>query len=270
MYIENVGTSGCYMVNHRETSTITNVPGCLGSVRDGIQKGYIGMEMGQSAMGDIFLWLSNMTKMKINQLEMNAKNEMHQRKKLLKNVTDSSMARLPLALDWFNGCRSPFNNGSLKGGIFQLDLTTTPGQLYLAIAEGLACGALQNKLNFIKSGVDIHSVVAAGGLPHNAPLLLQIFADALQVPIRTTSVQQSGAVGASIFGAVASNEYDSVEDAVEAMSTPGLMNGTIIYPDKSPEVKKYWKNVYSKYLQLQKLELLLNKEEGEEGEGKEF
>jgi L-ribulokinase len=174
-----MGTSGCYMINHKETSGTsgksetggTVVPGCLGSVVDGITPGYVGMEMGQASMGDLFAWLSALTNRSPAELEVLAKEEMDHRKRQREGHSkDTSEGankgaskgahrrRYPLALDWFNGCRSPFNDGGVRGALVGLDLSTTPGQLYLALAEGLACGARQSKHNFMANGVPVRAV----------------------------------------------------------------------------------------------------------------
>ena len=256
-----MGTSGCYMLNAK---TDVQVHGCLGKVQDGIQQGYIGMEMGQSAMGDLFAWLSRTTNRDIHELARGAGEERQRRltRETSGDADGSGRRRTPMALDWFNGCRSPHNDGSLMGGIVQLDLTTTPGDLYLALAEGLACGARQMTSSFVDAGVPVDRVVAAGGLPHNAPLLMQMFADALQRPVHITETKQSGAVGAAIFGAVSGGVFDSVDEAVESMSRPALERGRIVEPDVRSEVVEYWKEVHGRYLDLQELEVVLRHGKG--------
>jgi L-ribulokinase len=247
-----MGTSGCYMLN---SEADVKVHGCLGKVNDGIQHGYIGMEMGQSAMGDLFAWLSRTTNRDIRQLAREAGEERKRRG----GGGHSGGRRSPMALDWFNGCRSPHNDGSLMGGIVQLDLTTTPGDLYLALAEGLACGARQMTSSFVDAGIPVDRVVAAGGLPHNAPLLMQMFADSLQRTVRITETKQSGAVGAAIFGAVSGGAFDSVDEAVESMSRPALERGKIVEPDVRSEVAEYWEEVHGRYMELQELEIALQR-----------
>ena len=111
--------------------------------------------------------------------------------------------------------------------------------------------------------MQVRSVVAGGGLPHAAPLLLQIFADALQVPIRTTSSKQSGALGSAVFGSVAGGVFETVGEAVDTLSAPYLDKGGCVYPDTT--TKGNWDRTYAKYLKLQELELELNRMAEEEG-----
>ncbi len=249
-----MGTSGCYMLNHKMSpggrGAVPRVAGCLGSVENGILPGLLGLEMGQSAMGDSFAWLSKTTNRSVQELSAEAAEARAARR--------GGAGRHPLALDWFNGCRSPHNDGALKGGIVQMGLETTPGDLYLAVAEGLACGARQMVDNFGEGGVPVHRVVAAGGLPHVAPLLMQTFADALQRPIRITETTQSGGVGAAIFGAVAGGAFASVEEAVAVMSRPALMErGRVVEPDTN--TREYWEDLQGRYQELQALEVELRR-----------
>ena len=69
-----MGTSGCYMLNidHDQITYDTLIKGCLGRVQDGILPTKLGLEMGQSAMGDLFAWLASITNTSVNELEKSA------------------------------------------------------------------------------------------------------------------------------------------------------------------------------------------------------
>ncbi len=245
-----MGTSGCYMLNidHDQITYDTLIKGCLGRVQDGILPTKLGLEMGQSAMGDLFAWLASITNTSVNELEKSA----------WAHVDYNSSTTRPICLDWFNGNRSPHNIGGLKGGIMSLDLATTPGSLYLAIADGLALGGRDMVKNFQDAGIHVDKYVAAGGLPHVAPLLMQRFADAMQHPIYITETKESGAVGAAIFGAIAGNAFDNVHDAVAIMSLPALeKHGRVVEPNLGREVKLYWDNMQEQYYRLGRLEMEL-------------
>ena len=49
------------MMNAPAAADVAAVPGCLGRVADGILPGLVGFELGQSALGDAFHWLSTLT-----------------------------------------------------------------------------------------------------------------------------------------------------------------------------------------------------------------
>ena len=67
-----MGTSGCYMLNidHDQITNDTLIKGCLGRVQDGILPTKLGLEMGQSAMGDLFAWLASITNTSVNEFDL--------------------------------------------------------------------------------------------------------------------------------------------------------------------------------------------------------
>ena len=50
--------------------------------------------------------------------------------------------------------------------------------------------------------MDIHEVVACGGLTRN-DLLMQIYSDVLNLPVQVAAVEETVALGAAIYGAMA-------------------------------------------------------------------
>lgn len=74
---------------------------------------------------------------------------------------------------------------------------------------------------------------------------MQILADVLDMPIKVATSAQSGALGASIFAAVAAGYYKNVYDAQERM---GSSFSKTYYPNK--ENAKTYKKLYSYYKEL--------------------
>ena len=276
-----MGTSGCYMANtHSNDGLRDQVAGCLGRVDGGILPGLVGLEMGQSAMGDAFAWAQRFTNTPVAELAAAAEAELLGEGAY--GAHDNRQARrLPLALDWFNGCRSPHNDGALRGALASVSLSTTPGQLYLAVADGLACGGREMVRCLVDANAPVDKVVAAGGLPHVAPLLLQRFADALQRPIHVSRNKQASSVGAAIFGAVAGGAHASVEDAVAAMAagegdqrqqrqqrqqqqrggdSSGI--GVVVEPNVSSEANAFWEGRAAHYAELAAMELAISGRSG--------
>jgi L-ribulokinase len=130
----------------------------------------------------------------------------------------------PLALDWLNGCRSPYNDGGLQGAVSGVTIDTDAVDLYTAVADGLVCGArtIVDRFRDSPTPVAIHRIVATGGLPHHAPDLMQKFSDMLDTPIFVHPSLHGPAVGAAIFGAVAAGAYPTVGEAVAAMAVTGV------------------------------------------------
>ena len=67
-------------------------------------------------------------------------------------------------------------------------------------------------------------IFACGGLAHKSPVVMQIYADVLGLPIKVTAVKQTSALSTSIFAAVAAGSekggYDDYASAVARMVKP--------------------------------------------------
>lgn len=200
-----MGTSSCHMLNSKNEH---NVPGVAGVVKDGILPGYFGYETGQAAVGDAFDWLRKLT----GQRDFVA--------------LGREAATLPpgadgvLCVDWFNGCRTPLMDGSLKGAFTGLALHHRPAHLYRALLEASAFGLRWIVERLRDSGVPVRKFVATGGLPHHNPLVVQVYADVLGTPITVHPSKQGPALGAAILGALAAGAFASPSEAIRAMSTP--------------------------------------------------
>ena len=109
-------------------------------------------------------------------------------------------------MDWFNGCRTPLMDGSLKGAFTGLTLSHGTHHLYRALMEASACG-LRWIVDMLRdSGVPVERFIATGGLPHHNPLLVQIYADVLGSPIGVHPSKHGPALGAAILGVLAAGK----------------------------------------------------------------
>ncbi len=97
-------------------------------------------------------------------------------------------------------------------------------------------------------GVGINEIVNCGGLANRNPLLMQIYADITGRPMKVASGEQTCALGASIFGAVAAGKeqsgFASVEEAEEAMT------GVDEVYEPNPEHHEVYQELYQLYSQL--------------------
>jgi L-ribulokinase len=62
------------------------------------------------------------------------------------------------------------------------DLYTTPGEIYRALIEATAFGALAIISRFEEYGVKIEQVINCGGIAEKNPLVMQIYADVTGAP----------------------------------------------------------------------------------------
>ncbi|MEX2672257.1 MAG: ribulokinase [Phycisphaeraceae bacterium] len=216
-----MGTSSCHMLNDE---TGQDVPGVAGIVKDGIIGGLYGYETGQAAVGDAFDWVRRT----LGEADF--------------ATLDKAAAALDpgsdgvLCIDWFNGCRTPLMDGSLRGGWFGLTLNHGPDHLYRAALEGSAYGLRWIVELLREAGVAVDRFVATGGLPFHNPLLVQIYADVLGEPIKVLASTHGPALGAAMLGAVAAGTertgFADAREAVATMSAPVTGDAAmIVQPD---------------------------------------
>ena len=229
-----IGTSACHMMNSRVEQL---APGIAGVVEDGILPEYFGYETGQAAVGDAFAWLVNTFGLSHEQLTIEAE-------------------KLPpgsggvLAIDWFNGCRTPLMDGRLSGAFVGLTLSTRPAQMYRALMEATAFGLRWIVDTLRDAGVPVRRFVASGGLPAKSPLLMQIYADVLNERIALAESDQSVALGAAILGCLAAGSkvtgYAAVSQAIQAMAR---QREDVLYrPDLA--ARKQYEQLYLLYRHL--------------------
>ncbi len=214
-----MGTSVCHMVCGLDKQV---VDGQCGVVKEGILPGMYGFEAGQTAVGDIFAWfvdncVPDWVAQKAKKEGTNVHGYLSKHAGELK-VGESGV----LCLDWWNGNRSILVNADLMGLMVGMTLTTTPAEMYRAVLESTAFGTYKIVKQFEESGVPIHELYACGGLPGKNPLLMQIFADVTNREIRVSASDQTVALGAAMWGAVAAGAaaggYDDVTQAAAKMA----------------------------------------------------
>ena len=240
-----VGTSACHIVLGREDLPVS---GICGSVDGGIIPNLVAYEAGQTCFGDAFEWVKKCAvpeEYAVNAKEkgQNVFDYLNSLAEKLK-VGESGL----IALDWWNGNRTPYADFELTGLILGLTLSTKPEHIYRAVIEAHAFGTKRIVDLYKGSGVDVTEIIASGGIASKNPLLMQILADVIGVKISVSDGKQSGARGSAIYATVAAGEFDSLSDAVKAFKVD---NGSTYYPD-SENNEKYEK-LYKEYLNLSKL-----------------
>ncbi len=205
-----MGTSSCHMVLSRKLRLFK---GYAAVARDGIIPGFYGYESGQSAVGDIFGWFAR------DFLDARAANpfaELSRRARALQ----PGQAGL-VALDWQNGNRSVLMNANLTGLLLGLTLDTRPAAVYRALIEGTAFGTRIIVESYRAHGVPADELVVCGGLVRD-PLIMQIYADVMNLPVRVAASNQAVALGAAILGAVAAGAaaggFATVSEAIRKMT----------------------------------------------------
>jgi len=208
-----MGTSTCHVMN---SDVLREVPGMCGVVEGGITPGLWGYEAGQSGVGDIFEWFTTQqVPAEVTRAADAAGVTVHEHLSRLAAQQAVGEHGL-LALDWHSGNRSVLVDHDLSGLVVGLTLATRPEDVYRALLEATAFGTRLILETFDEAGVPVHEIVIAGGLQKNA-LLMQIYADVLNLPLSTIGSEQGPALGSAIHAAVAAGAYPDVQAASDAM-----------------------------------------------------
>ncbi len=257
--VKVIGTSTCDMLlaPPEEVEGIL-VKGICGQVDGSIVPGMIGMEAGQSAFGDIFAWFRDMLSWPLSILEATGAADAASAAKIRETLHGTIIPALseaasrvapsasaPVALDWLNGRRTPDANQALKGAVMGLNLGTDAPRFFRALVEAAAFGARAIAERFISEGVPIKEVIAIGGVAKKSSLAMQILADVMNMPIKVAASEQTVALGAAMFAAVAGGVFPSIEEAQQAM---GCGFSTAYAPD--PKQAAIYDGLYARYQRL--------------------
>ncbi len=239
-----MGTSSCHIILDREEKI---VPGFCGVAADGAIPGYYALEAGQCCVGDHFRWFAE------NCVPARYEEEARTRGIGIHELLTEKMAQLRpgesglLALDWWNGNRSVLVDPDLTGLILGLTLRTRAEEIYRALIEATAYGARMIVEAYRAAGVEVREMVAAGGIARKNAVLMQIYADVLNMPIRVGASSQSGALASAIFAAAAATG-ESAADCAERM---GALEPYEYVPCE--ENARIYEKLYREYAELHDL-----------------
>lgn len=239
--VKIIGTSTCDMMVVPLGEKLADIPGLCGIVKGSILPGYFGLEAGQSAVGDIFNWF-------VNYLQPLGKAGSHEALSAAAAKMKPGESGL-LALDWNNGNRTILVDQRLTGLLVGQTLYTTPPEIYRALVEATAFGALTIINRFEEYGVKVGQVVNCGGIAEKNPLVMQIYADVTGRPIKISRSAQTCALGAALAGAVVAGAkaggYDDFAAAQQAMT--GLKS-RVFQPN--PKAHEVYQQLYALYRKL--------------------
>lgn len=214
-----VGTSSVMLaLSDREYSKNGVVSGVRGAVFPG---SYV-LESGIAAVGDMLGWFVD---------HMVPETYLKKAEECGKNIhtylSDKAYESIPgesglIALDWWNGNKTPYVDGRLSGVLVGCTLDTKPEEIYRALIEATAFGTRKILELFTEAGADIHMIIASGGIAEKNPVFMQIYVDVLDREIRISDTDQTAALGSAVYAAVAAGAdaggYSSIQEAVNQMS----------------------------------------------------
>ena len=229
-----MGTSTCdIIVSAKENVGSKTVKGICGQVDGSVIPGYIGLEAGQSAFGDVLAWFKDTLSWPLDNLVYNSAILSEEQKAQLKEEVESNFIKtlteqaeaiplsesIPTALDWVNGRRTPDANQGLKSAMTNLSLGTKAPHIFKALINSICFGSKKIVDRFEEEGVRIDSVIGIGGVARKSPFIMQTLANVLNKPIKVCASDQAPALGAAIYAAVAAGIYPNVIEAAKKMGS---------------------------------------------------
>jgi L-ribulokinase len=257
--VKVMGTSTCDMIVGPRPATETAVKGICGQVNGSIVPDMLGYEAGQSAFGDVYAWFKQLLSWPLEALlpgieglspELQSRITETASVKLIPALEAAAKDLAPgqssiLALDWLNGRRTPDADQRLKGAITGLSLGSDAPRIYRALVEATAYGSRAIIERFREEGVPVNGIIAIGGVARKSPMVMQIVADVLGMPIAVPASDQAVAMGAAMFAAVVAGLYPDIPAAQAAMAAA---LETEYKPD--PGRSKVYDRLYKEYLAL--------------------
>lgn len=256
-----MGTSTCDItVVSPEHLGDVSVKGICGQVNGSVIPQMIGLEAGQSAFGDLYAWFKNIVNWPLANIDLNIAGvdaqavRSHIEKQTLIALSEAAN-RIPVkatdvvALDWINGRRTPDANQGVSMAIQGIKMGTDASHLFKALVEATAFGSKAITDCFTSQGVPVNSIVVIGGISKKSDYVMQTCADIWNCPIDVLKSEQSCALGAAIFAAVAAGEFATVSEAQTVLASP--VHSTYL---PNPERVAVYQSLYAKYQALGQFE----------------
>lgn len=203
--VKVMGTSTCDICVETPAADGRVVRGICGQVSDSVVPGMTGFEAGQAAFGDVYAWISRFTGLSIKDLSDQA---------ALLPLTGGDM----VALDWFNGRRTPDEDSRVTACIDGLTLSATPAHVFKALVEATAFGSRAIRERYVQAGIDMSRLIAVGGVSRKSPYVMQTLCDVLGITIDVLDSDHACALGAAMAAAVAAGVHPDVPSAQSAMA----------------------------------------------------
>jgi ribulose kinase len=204
-----VGSSTCHMA----LSSTPVFADIWGPYPDAVSPGTFLLEGGQTATGSIVQWLLDLAGLD--------RGDAPGRAAMLPLLEREAGALPPgaqglLALDHFQGNRTPYKDPHARGAFLGLTLGHSRAHLLRSVYEGVAFGTRQVLENLASHGFGLRRLVAGGGGARSA-LWMQIHADVLGRAVELPETAESTALGAVIWAGLAAGCFRDYRDATARM-----------------------------------------------------
>lgn len=190
------------------TSKPTTAPGTWGAYRGAPLPGINFAEGGQSSTGSIIRWAKALFGGGDGSLDY--------------ETLDHEAATIPpgaeglVALETYQGSRTPHTDPLARGAVVGLTLSHTRAHLWRAKMEAVCFGTRACIEGLAKAGHRCDEIVIAGGATRS-PLWLQMHADVTGKPVVLCEHIDAPLLGCAVLASVGAGLYDTVDDAVKSM-----------------------------------------------------
>ena len=226
-----------------------HLPGVLGSFPDAVIPGLNLIEGGQVSTGSILVWFQRNFARELDAVAAE------------KGVSpfailDQEAAAVPIgsegviALDYFQGNRTPHIDPYARGAVWGLSLQSSRGHLFRALMEGIAYGLRDIVETLEGHHLPVSRIIAGGGATRSE-LFMQIYADVLGKALYVTAEPEASLLGSAIAAAVGAQLYPSLAEAARAM----VATAGVYQPDPARHVQYgfYLDNYRETYRRLKDL-----------------
>lgn len=223
--VKVVGTSTVDMaVIAEEDLQGLHLKGVCGVAQNSILLGYVGLEAGQASFGDMFAWFVSLLSWPLGQDDAFSQTEKERilgglLPRLEKKLLDDPNPGDVICLDWFNGRRYPTIKDGIRASVMGLTLGTDTPQFY----RGLVCAAVMGSKSLFngyqKAGLKMSHIIATGGIAQKSSYVMQMLSDALERTVSVPRSQQTCALGAAMYAAVACGIWENLPHAQQHMGS---------------------------------------------------
>lgn len=239
--VKVIGTSTCDIaISEPHDSSSRIITGICGQTQDSVLPGHIGYEAGQAAFGDLYAWLGRLLAWAAPEAKDNLLDRLTREAEALPRRDDA-----PLAVDWFNGRRTPDTNPAARGALSGLTISTSAPELYASLVEATCFGSRAIIEQLRSQHIPVERIVAVGGIAQKSPYVMQTMADVQQLPIEVSGSSQACALGAAICASVAAGIHPDIATAQRAMAA-----GTEHVYTPDPSLTGFYDRRYRLYREL--------------------